>query len=204
MFKYERDGYTVYPSTFKRKTGRRGVSAVCDIYRDGKRVAQLDDQPERIVATVQFSSPFERQAMVLKARQANLDWGGRTNPSDDEFVSEYARKLTMDSEQAWVAYEKANPPAPAPKIDPATKAEIDEWARDILKSFCGLRDRWEDEKEYEDFNDYVEAAKKLVPMNFIFVGLTKRPFALTVQVGGWQAKLSATAKRATLDLSKVK
>jgi hypothetical protein len=36
-----------------------------------------------------------------------------------------------------------------------------------------LRDRWQDEKEYEDWQDYIESARKQCPANFKFVKLTR-------------------------------
>ena len=42
--------------------------------------------------------------------------------------------------------------------------------------------RWSDEKEYEDWNDYVEAMKKIIPEDIEFVSASKRPFGFTVKI----------------------
>ena len=47
-----------------------------------------------------------------------------------------------------------------------------------------LRDRWQDEKEYEDFEAYAAEMKKLLPKaGLTFVGATKKPFGFKVKEG---------------------
>ena len=49
--------------------------------------------------------------------------------------------------------------------------------------FSGLADRWQDEKEYEDWNEYIEAARKRVEdAQLIFIKMKKRPFACVFRV----------------------
>lgn len=57
--------------------------------------------------------------------------------------------------------------------------------RNILRSFMYLRDRWEDEKAYEDFNDYVSAMAKHLPESLMATDIkgTKRPFGLKFKCG---------------------
>jgi hypothetical protein len=43
-----------------------------------------------------------------------------------------------------------------------------------------LRDRWQDEHEYENFSDYIDAIKPAIPAPFLFVKMAKRPWTLTV------------------------
>lgn len=53
-----------------------------------------------------------------------------------------------------------------------------------IETLFYLEDRWQDEKEYEDFNGYIAAAKKLFDgTDYIFVKLT-RGFKTTVQKDG--------------------
>jgi hypothetical protein len=50
----------------------------------------------------------------------------------------------------------------------------------LVEPFSYLHGRWQDEKEYENFADYIVAAKeRCEDLGFKFVSLTKRPFALT-------------------------
>lgn len=50
----------------------------------------------------------------------------------------------------------------------------------VIDSLAG---RWADEHEYEDFADYIAAAKKHTPAGMTFKSLTKRPFACVVMEG---------------------
>lgn len=59
-----------------------------------------------------------------------------------------------------------------------------------------LKERWADEREYENFSDYEEHMKKaaILPKEAEFVKATKRPFGFVVAIGGvnvnifWKAK----------------
>jgi len=69
---------------------------------------------------------------------------------------------------------------------------------DALGTYFGnLRDRWQDEKQYEDFSDYIDAVKKKV--NEVegaeFVRMEKRPFSFKWKADGAEFLMSATAKR---------
>ncbi len=56
-----------------------------------------------------------------------------------------------------------------------------------------LYGRWQDEKEYEDFNDYVGVMKKMIlarsPKMTTFVRGSKRPFGITIQIPGFPYKV---------------
>lgn len=45
---------------------------------------------------------------------------------------------------------------------------------DFIESLDYLAARWQDEREYEDFADYIAAAKKATPEGMEFVSLSKR------------------------------
>lgn len=58
----------------------------------------------------------------------------------------------------------------------------------IGQTMVNLFDRWQDESEYEDVNDYgkaiVESINKQYPTyNVKFVSATKRPFGVKVKIG---------------------
>lgn len=53
-----------------------------------------------------------------------------------------------------------------------------------VRTFSNLYDRWQDEKEYEDFNDYIAVMMKYMPNGATLVKGTKRPFGVVVNYGG--------------------
>lgn len=58
-----------------------------------------------------------------------------------------------------------------------------------------LWSRWQDEREYEDFADYVDSAKKAIEENgAVFEKLTKRPFRVTYRVDGVLCFMRTTSK----------
>jgi len=62
-----------------------------------------------------------------------------------------------------------------------------------------LHDRWQDEKEYEDWQDYIDSATKLVEKSGLeFIGLSKRPFKLTFQHGTRRHSIHIKASSASL------
>ena len=46
----------------------------------------------------------------------------------------------------------------------------------IVNRFMYLYERWQDEREYEDINDYLKEMQKLVPEAY---KISKRPFGIT-------------------------
>ena len=53
-----------------------------------------------------------------------------------------------------------------------------------VRVFSNLYDRWQDEKEYEDFNDYIAVMMKYMPNGATLVKGTKRPFGVVINYGG--------------------
>jgi len=50
---------------------------------------------------------------------------------------------------------------------------------------CNLYARWQDEKEYEDFEDYIHLVKnKLKEFKVTFLKMTKRPFCVHYELDG--------------------
>lgn len=60
----------------------------------------------------------------------------------------------------------------AKKAAPATRSALEKAAEYL----CYLRDRWQDESEYEDFAEYQTAMSAFLPAGSTAVKLTKRPF----------------------------
>lgn len=75
------------------------------------------------------------------------------------------------------------------KVDQFTHAEVN-----ILSQ---LRERWQDEKEYEDFADYGARLKRSVEeygQGFEFVAATKSPFGMKVKVEGFVIHVTVNSR----------
>ena len=90
--------FTCNAKTFKYKKTRRGINATCQIMKDGKLAATLHDVAEEIVATVVFHIPGSETIFLEEARANGFDM-----ESVGFAISEYARKMTMDAEQAMLS-----------------------------------------------------------------------------------------------------
>jgi hypothetical protein len=52
----------------------------------------------------------------------------------------------------------------------------------LIPYMTALADRWEDEREYEDWADYVKALTvKVIEQGFTHIRITKRPFGFRAQ-----------------------
>jgi hypothetical protein len=60
------------------------------------------------------------------------------------------------------------------------KTELD----DTVRFFSYLYERWQDEREYEDFNEYVESMRKKLGDKVTDVKMTKKPFRVTFVLSG--------------------
>ena len=57
-----------------------------------------------------------------------------------------------------------------------------------------LYSRWQDEKEYEDFNEYIESAKESVTeAGGTFVSMKKRPFYVEIEIGKYRIRITVTS-----------
>ena len=82
-----------------------------------------------------------------------------------------------------------------------TKTKINKLMDLIGERLVYLYDRWQDEKEYEDFAKYITAMKKdfkthceTVPMkNAVYVKAGKRPFGFTFDFEGWKVVMSVNS-----------
>ena len=83
-------------------------------------------------------------------------------------------------------------------MDENTKNSIIALARTIWKDADKivnyLHSRWLDEREYEDFNDYIAKFKEIVARHpeAVFVTASKRPFGFTYKAYGVKIRVSAT------------
>jgi len=65
-----------------------------------------------------------------------------------------------------------------------------------------LTDRWQDEREYEDFDAYVKIARSYLPQDFQFKSLTPKPFRLTASKGDVTYVVTATDSRVSLSYTR--
>jgi hypothetical protein len=77
--------------------------------------------------------------------------------------------------------------------------QITAFFHEHVEKFCYLRERWQDEKEYEDWNDYVAQMRLLVEQHGgNFLSASKRPFSAFFQMGGLNAEINVTSRQAYL------
>jgi hypothetical protein len=79
------------------------------------------------------------------------------------------------------------------KSTPAETAQVNQIFEDSL-TLQDLKFRWADEKEFEDWSDYVEVIKKFVPKDATFVKAAKRPFSFDfiLKSNGFTYRIIAT------------
>ena len=63
----------------------------------------------------------------------------------------------------------------------------------VLNTFINLKYRWEDERGYENFNDYakvmVQAIEKATKKDIKLIKSTKRPFGVSFEIDGMKFNL---------------
>lgn len=87
------------------------------------------------------------------------------------------------------------------KMSEITKSKIQALSDSINTTLCNLYSRWQDEKEYEDWNDYIAHMKKIFEAmivsntmtNAVYYSCGKRPFGLTFDFEGFRVKLYANS-----------
>lgn len=83
-----------------------------------------------------------------------------------------------------------------------TKTKVNALMGLFTESLSHLYDRWQDEKMYEDWNDYIkvikanfyEYCKKALMTNAVFVKGSKRPFGFTFDFESWRVVMSVSYK----------
>jgi hypothetical protein len=103
-FFFIKDGYAVRPSAFGRKTDRNGVTTTCDIMdaSSSEVIAHLTDDPCSIVARVIFASGAARLRFLEAVRKSPCAVGHEGQEA--YLLSEYARQITMQADEAWMAF----------------------------------------------------------------------------------------------------
>lgn len=76
-------------------------------------------------------------------------------------------------------------------------------ANDFFATFgdhaANLYGRWQDEREYEDFADYVANIKREVEaLGGVFVSATSRPFHITFELDGKRYKIKVTSRTVSM------
>jgi hypothetical protein len=63
----------------------------------------------------------------------------------------------------------------------------------LEKNISYLFERWQCEKEFEDWSDYVAAMKKNLPSDCEFVKCSKKPFGIVFKINGCDSKFISLA-----------
>ena len=63
-----------------------------------------------------------------------------------------------------------------------------------IEHFDYLYYRWQDEKQYEDFNDYVKSMMTVMPEGATLIKGSKRPFGVTINYGGQKVEITIKHK----------
>ncbi|SAK81649.1 hypothetical protein AWB78_03934 [Caballeronia calidae] len=101
--------YTIDPLSIEFTETRRGVNATAKILREGQCIGTINDVAERIVTDVFFDSEQERVAFAAEARRILVSVFGKTDHSDNAYVSEYARQLLEQAERWLLAQSHDDP-----------------------------------------------------------------------------------------------
>ena len=72
-------------------------------------------------------------------------------------------------------------------------------AKEITKQLEYLHDRWLDEREYEDFKEYITLMQKMITdRGWKFLKLTKRPFAVFFEADKYSYMLYTTNSKTAI------
>ena len=65
----------------------------------------------------------------------------------------------------------------------------------VMNKLESLADRWSEEKQYEDINEYAAAIKAVLPKNIKFISISSSLFGFTFAVEGdvWRVKFNASS-----------
>lgn len=82
----------------------------------------------------------------------------------------------------------------------AMKVTASEFFHAYAERFAYLRDRWQDEHEYEDFGEYEKTAREAVEQaGGKFLALRKRPFALLFVFGGFGYRMKVKGSEVIME-----
>lgn len=72
---------------------------------------------------------------------------------------------------------------------PENLAIINKMFKELEEPLNNLSFRWACEREYEDFKEYGEVIKKLLPPQVIMKDMSKRPFGFRFRIKGFEEAL---------------
>lgn len=78
------------------------------------------------------------------------------------------------------------------------KEFVTDFEKNHMDTFIYLYERWQDEKEYEDFEEYVQAMRKSIPA---LVDMTATPFAFLAPCAEGIMRVSATPKGSEIEIA---
>lgn len=76
-----------------------------------------------------------------------------------------------------------NTVTPREKTSPVNLERINKMVEALQEKMIYLRDRWVDESEYEEINDYASHIMGLLPDGFVLTKMTKKPFGFYFTIG---------------------
>lgn len=83
-------------------------------------------------------------------------------------------------------------PTARARTSPEDLAAINAMYKNVRGLMENLWARWQDEKEYEDINDYAEPIKAHLPQGFVLEKMTKRPFGFHFSLTHFKATYALT------------
>lgn len=75
-----------------------------------------------------------------------------------------------------------------------TLQAIEKYVDDNFDLLCYLYNRWQDEKAYEDINDYGQQFAAKFPEGWKLLKATKRPFGVQVEINGFKCEITINAR----------
>jgi hypothetical protein len=87
------------------------------------------------------------------------------------------------------------------KVQKSVRAFLDGGGAERLGYLC---DRWRDEREYEDWNGYIDEMKKIVPEGFKFERAGKSPFGFTATADWFPGALHITATQGSVRVKHIR
>lgn len=93
-----------------------------------------------------------------------------------------------------------------------TKIKVNKMMDRFVERLSYLYSRWQDEKKYEDFQEYSDAmhlnfteyCKELIMQNAVYIKCQKRPFGIVFDFEGWRVTMSITNKEIKCYATKLK
>jgi len=72
---------------------------------------------------------------------------------------------------------------------------VSDWIKKNIDTLEYLYDRWQDEKKYEDFNEYIKTMQSKLHNDFKFIKMTKQPFQINFKFNGKEYGIKVTANK---------